>query len=494
MTVRAARVHDYNAPRTARGMGTTNAGNEDGTPGEQPRPDLPASSFSNSATFAAGLLLMLLMVCVLVPAGDPAVLGLPRDALEDHLRSVELECAEQAAWERDDGALKELSRPWRSSRGVFEEALAEIEALETYADPADEAQDGRPLLVRRAIALGELGRYAEVQGELEAHAAELPERLSTALQAAYGRDGGQAGPPSVEDGWFMAVLAESGARRGGDEAALAAASGRRRTIEDATAARTRAPLLLQIGLVLAGFALLLAWLARDRPYLPCGHAMQGLDPRAGWAVLVRALLVYLVVGAACTFAETSTLPAPAVAIWYALHAARRRIALPGWIASPLHTLGLSRPWSAGTLVLAALCGAGLMLAADLAAVRLHEAFDGPAGAAQRLRAGLSGLSPVRCALLALEAALVGPLFAELALRGLLYGGSRAVRGPLWSLAVCALFQAALYGATPLGFLSALFSAAVACLLFERTRSLWPCVAASGLSSAASLWAQAALVR
>lgn len=443
----------------------------------------------------AGLLLTFLMVCVLVPASDPVVAGVPRADFDDHLRSVEAESACQAAWEREHGLFKQLARPWRSSIGLWETVHEELESLRPYADAAEEARAGQPLLLRRAIALGELGRYEDIRDEVESHAGELPPWAPDALRSAYGRDLGGADAAPAMPGWFGAVLAGTVARRSGDEAAEADAARTRLAIEDAAAGRARAPLATQILLALAGLLVLLAWLARDRPDASSGRALpEACRPRDSWAVLVRALLVYIVVGATCVWAGIATVWAPLAASGYAWRGARKHVALRAAGAPDLGLLGWSAPSNWTRFALAAVCGTGLLVLCDLGALRLQEALDGAPGAVQRLRPGLSRMTDAQLVQLALEAAVLGPLFAEFALRGLLYCGLRALRGPLWSFSVCALFQGALYGATPLGFLSATLSAGAACALYERTRSLWPGIVAAAGSSAASLWAQAALAR
>jgi membrane protease YdiL (CAAX protease family) len=81
------------------------------------------------------------------------------------------------------------------------------------------------------------------------------------------------------------------------------------------------------------------------------------------------------------------------------------------------------------------------------------------------------------------AVLGAPLFEEIALRGLVYTSLRTRFGPWSSAVVSAALFSLLHVYSPLSALILFIGAVASALVYERTRSLLPCIIAHWLNNA-----------
>jgi uncharacterized protein len=191
--------------------------------------------------------------------------------------------------------------------------------------------------------------------------------------------------------------------------------------------------------------------------------------------LVGGLVVYVV--AAATGASLSD-PPPAVDISATLLQDVSFIAAALVFAAmvarprPWHFgLRMPRVWPAVGYVVAGYLGFLALAAAWSAALNLHEKDD----IVDQLGAGSSDIALAAVAVLV---CIVAPIAEEFFFRGYFFGALRNWRGVWPAAALTGLVFGAIHvGSAPVGFLVPLaFFGFLLCLVYQRTRSLYPCMA------------------
>jgi uncharacterized protein len=368
-----------------------------------------------------------------------------------------------------------------------------------------------PLRARLALVLAEQDRWPEAQAVLAR--AEAP-ALAAAMAAGY-RHGPAVPPdtlaralaaftdpalPPAVDEWPADRLRARVLARAGDHAGAAQATA---AIEARGWRVWRRAALAVVPLLLSTLALLAAcaWLLVRRRLEPvaAGLTTAPFTLGHGLALMTRAaalgyplafllsLLAKTLLGVADTGFGTLLFSLPLMLYL------RRELAAHGLAVAP--ALGLRGVGGGRALLLATLLLLGLeqllALGADLAfAVAGHQAHYAEVLFDDAL---LFGSAP-RAALFAIEAVVWAPLFEEIGFRGVLYPSLRTRLRPLPAAMASALVFASVHlyslgGATQI-FLGAVASA----LVYERTRSLWPCIAAHAFNNAAALVASTLVYR
>jgi membrane protease YdiL (CAAX protease family) len=376
-------------------------------------------------------------------------------------------------------------------------AALELHAGMTVGGPPEEV---RLVEGRLALLLGEAGQREPLQVMLSSLAAQKPEgaRLAAVLRFAYGLSDTRPEPGELEaviellsdprrprHTWATDRLASHLHRRLGQEAEALAAEAR--ISERGVRAQARELWLSggMIALVLAG---LLLWLGRWVSRKPLPRLASGVSPAPwsgaeGYALSVRCI-TFAQAGFLCTPDESPTgLLLGSLIGWVPMlvYLTQRVPAAYGLRLSELFGLRLKGPVSAllmASLVLIAieqLFVIGLGLAGrELGLERWYE------GVQEDLMRG----TPAEAAGFVVSAVLGAPLFEEIALRGVVYTSLRVRFGPWTSAVVSAGLFSLLHVYSPLGMLSLFTSAVASALVYERTRSLLPCIIAHGLNNAA----------
>jgi membrane protease YdiL (CAAX protease family) len=369
---------------------------------------------------------------------------------------------------------------------VRDEQLAEIAML-------------RDLQVRRAILLAEAGSADEADRALQLVEDAEP-ALCDLVRRAYGERERNVTPAVDQDaarlnpGWVRTRLELRLAERRGDTHLVDQM--REVDAERGGVLRRRATFLALLYCVpcILGLVILCAWLLRDRPEITIGTV--AIPPPWSWergfAILVRSAFAGLAISMLLLIAGSS-LELEFVSAWTTLVASipmmwwiRHYLAMPGKI-SLSHMLGLV---PSGRDVFASIGLALAVIAVDqlgssVISVALSAAGIDAHWAEFAQEHFVFGSTPY-AAMRFVDAAVWAPIFEEIGCRGLLYLTIRRRLGP----GGAAIVSAALFGAVHLyslpGLLSVCWSGVVYAVAVERTRSLWPAMAAHAFNNACVL--------
>jgi membrane protease YdiL (CAAX protease family) len=482
----------------------------------------PGLAFSQVMTLALSLVLISVLACLSQPASDNARLAQMERPVETAERVLERDLWIEDAlatfpdWTRDvAGALADLGpsareEAIRAFAKLLETSGRPMLALETATPVDPRTLDG--LRARRTVLLADADRIEEAEGDMQMLVTAGQGSFVDAVKRAWSRvrsddtrsfadyDVAIAGEDWIGQHlrYRLAVATRSEDVRAALERDILA---RRADV----AVRLRRVLLAELVPLIAGFLVLLAWIARNRPAgvtstaeIPPPWAFQ-----FGYAVVVRsafgAIAIGFVLMQSAVWLDHSgrTTWAAMLTVWGTLIVAlpmvwfvrRRLLALTG--QSFRATFGLAafpRPvwWIGFTLAVFAV--------EQLGAHAIVDAF----------RMGGIGLrwsdefvpfaifEPKSLVIAsAVDACVWGPFFGEIGFRGLLYATLRRHYGP-WQAAI---LSAAVFGAAHLSSMPELVSLTwtglVFAVAFERCRSLVPgmvCAAWAGVFSiAATVW-------
>lgn len=448
------------------------------------------------------------LLCVPVQGGlGPEMLDQPM-ALAAQYFDRELEMADASsrtvAWARP------LQRLVTSSAAdVHDEAIRELgEVLEAHARGTLEASPAEVLQLegRLALLLAEADKRDLLRARLDTLAARGPEgeRLAALVRFAYGlsderhsageleaaltplRDEARPGPTWATDRLESRVL-----RRQGNEAG--ASSAEARLLDRGARAQSRALWLggILVALVLAGLAVGAIRLVSRKPLprLSSGASPAPWTAAEGYAMTVRAgvlcLLVLIAYYVLLELLVSSSVPASlpfgtligAMPMLYYL--TRRVPAAYGSGLVELFGLRLEAPVT-GLLV------ASLVLIALEQALGLGASALSPGHWYEGVVEGAVRGGPGQALVLFVDAVLWAPLLEEIACRGLIYTSLRTRLGP-WNAAMAsaALFTLPhLY--SPGGVLALFTGATASALIYERTRSLLPCIVAHAVNNTVAM--------
>ena len=377
--------------------------------------------------------------------------------------------------------------------GVFDDDLdAPVKAYEELvaSDPPPAAEDELSLVVL----LGEAGRGTDARARAATLAAAGGDSAVYArwAAAAYGY-----AAPTQEEGaeaigeirerlaqdWFSDALVARIAARAGDAASRAEAEVEIVERGRSLLWRWRALTLAQLALVVAGIAALRRhW--RRRETIAAAALPPPWSPGAGYALLARGAVGFLLIG----WLPAGLLGRPEISTVVGLAAGIPALA---WTWRYLAARGVS-PWDAFGLrvarsrlpalaaVAVALVALGtvgeslLALGLDLAGWHSHWA-DGLPEDLLWERWWLVGVDT-------LDTALWTPVVEEFMFRGVLYGSLRGQLSVGPAALVSGLVFAAAHGYGLAGFGSVLWSGIIWALAYERTRSLWPGIAAHAVNN------------
>jgi membrane protease YdiL (CAAX protease family) len=493
----------------------------DGTPGRG-----TGLAFSQLVTLGLSLLLIGVLACLSLPSSDSARLSQMEKPVETAERVFERDLwiedaiATLPEWTRNIvGALVDAGPPTREvAIRAFADILAKggypVLALDGSPTPVDPALlDG--LRARRTVLLADVGRFEEAEGDVQQLVADGHVSFVDAVKRAWSRvrsdDVRPLGAYDVAiagDDWIgkhlqhrLAVATGSDDVREALEHAIVAR-------RDDVAARLRVVVLAQLVPLLAGFLVLLAWIARNRPH---GVTSTAEFPptwtfQAGYAVVVRSAfgaigIAFVLLQSAAwldhsgltTWAQSLTAWGTLIMALPMLWLVRRRLLAPTG-QSFSATFGLAsfpRPlwWIGFTLAMFAVDQLGVHAILDLfrmGGVGLHwsEGFESFA---------IWEHKPLVIAN-AVDACVWLPFFEEIGFRGLLYATLRRHYRP-WQ---AALLSAAVFGAAHLHSLPDLvgltWSGVVYAIAFERCKSLLPGILCSAWAAAFAIAATVLLYR
>ncbi len=381
----------------------------------------------------------------------------------------------------------------------------------TTIDPA--VLDG--LRARRMVLLADVDRIEEASGDVKNLIADGHVTFVDAVKRAWSRVRSDDVRPLAAydlsiagEDWIGVHLQHRLAVATGSDDVRASLERSILERRDDVAARLRLIALAQIVPLLAGFALLLVWIARNRP--PSITSSAEIPPtwtfHDGYGVVVRsafgAIAIALVLGQVALWLDQSgrNTWAEIVTAWGALLMAlpmlwlvRKRLLAPfGRTFSAMFGLeSLPRPlwWIGFTLALIAVDQLGSRAIVDLfrlGGIGTHWSEGFTSFAIWQHKPLVLANSIDACAW--------SPFFEELGFRGLLYATLRRHYRP----GQAALFSAALFGMGHFLSLPSLagltWSGFVYALAFERCRSLWPAVLCSAWANAFSIAATVLIYR
>ena len=369
-----------------------------------------------------------------------------------------------------------------------QEPLADLPGLHTRRESAAErAHDRLELQARRAVLLAEADRVDEAEralGEIDANGGA---EIAALLRRAYALGASDAGPYASFDlapfgeGWVADRVRLRLAERTGEsmlEAQLRADARERnrywreRVVE----------LSLALGIPwLAGLALLLAWLWKDRPVLVDGHAP--IPPpwtfESGWSVVVRAAFAGLAISVALllidetlgvhVFGAWPTLIASIPMLWWI----RKRLLAPN-AQSFVRAFGLrgfaqkTFTWIGFTLGLFALTELGSAMIPFVC-----SAFGIETHWTDALQEDLIWGSRTRVLFNSFDLVAWAPVLEEIGFRGLLFMTFRRRAGPFGAALLSSSLFGIVHGYSLPGFLDVCWSGLVFALAYERSRSLVP---------------------
>jgi membrane protease YdiL (CAAX protease family) len=393
----------------------------------------------------------------------------------------------------------------REAVAAYREALAFVDG---HPRGEDTTRSPGPLLVRLAVTLLESGRAEEVRPILARLDSEEGESaLAAALvRFAYGL-GGRAGDDeraalanllrraqAPEPSWTGLQVAARLAERQGQPERAAAARSALTGLGERHGGRVTALGAAYYALVLAGLAcLIMGGLRRRQEGFQPFVALAGGLPRApwrfddGWAVAVRAagagvmvtFFALIVVQGALGVEQVPVLTL--LAGLPMLFMIERQLLAPAGV--PLRpAFGLdARPTTAlaaATLGLLAL-EQGLVILVTYVGHRLGHDSSWTSSVEETLIFG----SPAAVASQILDMVVAAPVLEEIGFRGLVYGTLRTRLGVWPAALVSAAVFAALHPYSLAGCLSLFVGAVASALVYERTRSLVPSIAAHAANNA-----------
>jgi membrane protease YdiL (CAAX protease family) len=387
---------------------------------------------------------------------------------------------------------------YEATTGWADELTESVEWYEELAEASNE-----PLtLVYLAVLEGEAGRIGRVRDEIKGWD-RLPNPFpvyARLLEAAY-LDQGAIGTDEaaalrdelsgeVPDGWFADRLAISLAARAGDQGWLAEAQGNLAARGEALLWRARLMLAIDLGIIVAGFALAMGLRARARQDARALAVAGAAVPppwsgSVGAAVLLRggALWISLLIAVMAFGTDEVRLLAVPLTYLPLLLLARHHLLEPaglglreglGLVPGPS---GLERGWR----LMAVMASAGLLgewlitLVAEPAGFSSHwtEGFD---------EAMIWG-DPARLAGSLIETIVFAPVFEEIVFRGLFFATLRRRYGFVASAAISATVFAVAHGYGLMGFASVLWSGMLWAWVYERSGSVLPGILAHMLNNA-----------
>jgi hypothetical protein len=379
-----------------------------------------------------------------------------------------------------DRWLRELYGLLGSSR---ERTLREAEAA--YLELAwvdDPARGGESLLApRRAILLLELGERGPASRELDRVALQAASSdTAPAIAWAFALDprapepaGGRAALEALPEGWARSRALARWAER---ERALGGEDPRAPAGAEAARLRrhTRLLTIAWLAPTLAGVGVLCARALARRRGRPAGPARIPPPWSAGdgLAVALRGFWLYAAISLLAPNwlgCAASALALLALVAWSRRHLVASR---------PLAALGLGRT---GLARAAPLVGFTLAMLAvhEVGSTAIERAFDA-LGASPHWSEGvledLLYLPGLQAAVFTADLAGVAPVFEEALFRGLVYASLRARLGVVAALVASTALFALPHGYSPSGLADVLWGGAVWGFAYERSRSLWPCVA------------------
>jgi membrane protease YdiL (CAAX protease family) len=374
-------------------------------------------------------------------------------------------------------------------------------ALEAHAQGKVEAPPEEVRLVegRLAMVLAEAGKQDLLPQRLSTLAASGSEgaRLAALVRFAYGLSDEPPAPEQLQatlrllteparpsHTWATDRLASRALRRLGQEAEASAADARigdrgaRALWRDLGLSALLAVLIL-VGLVLGLIRLVSR---RPLPLLSSGVSPAPWTSSEGYAMAVRAI-IFSQAGFLCVpdYSAVSWLLGSLIGWLPMLYYLTRRVpAVHGTGLSELFGLKLQAPVAA-------------LLVATLVLIAIEQTFAVGLGlVGQRLDPGrwyegvqedLMRGSPAEAAGFFVAGVLGAPLFEEIALRGLVYTSLRIRFGPWASALISAALFSLLHVYSPVAALILLAGAVASALVYERTRSLLPCILAHLLNNA-----------
>ncbi len=462
----------------------------------------PVRPFNPAVTVILTLLLVFGCIFALVGSAEGTLYfegGRQPLAMTAQYFDRELELAEAAhsvAWAR---VLRSLGAA--PVEKVREEAIRGLQAaLDARAQGDVDATPEQVRLVegRLALVLAEAGKGERLQARLDPLAGGGPQgsRLTAVVRFAYGLSDERPDAQQLEAAltsltepsrprhtWATDRLASHVFRRLGQEAEASAAEAR--ILERGTRALTRDLGLsaVLVALVLAGLVVGAIRLVSRRPLplLSSGVSPAPWSGSEGYAMAVRAI----------TFSQAGFLCVPdSSAVSWLL------ASLIGWLPM-LYYLTRRVPATHGT-ELVELFGLKLkapvtaLLVSSLVLIAIEQSFTVALGlAGQELDPGrwyesvqedLMRGTPAEAMGFFVSAVLGAPLFEEIALRGLVYTSLRIRFGPWTSAVVSAALFSLLHVYSPIAALILFTGAVASALVYERTRSLLPCIIAHALNN------------
>ncbi|MFC1707511.1 lysostaphin resistance A-like protein [Planctomycetota bacterium] len=390
------------------------------------------------------------------------------------------------------------------------------EALKRHLRGVDSSDVPLSFLGSLAVLQAELDRTGEARRTvalIDALSDTQAHILAAAIRQAYGF------PGTVEEttqylidegmalhilceGWSKERLARRLAERAGDAQNAARVAEEQKQRGQSLLLRSRVFLVLQLGVVVVGLALVLVWLLKRRPALTIGEAPVpgGFTPGLCWAVIVRGMTIagalvltlHLVGGPlldlVIEFGSAVLLLPFALVAWYLVlrPTARLRASTPGagsvdptaqprrrrW--SIITGFGLAIPrerrrlMGGFTLVMVSVGWIGSW-AIVIAATSMGAEMPWHESIIEELLWGSTGTVLLTSA----DAVIAAPLFEEILFRGIIYASIRSRLAPLPAALTSAALFSVLHLYSPIGFVMVMWSGVLWALVYEKCRSLWP---------------------
>jgi membrane protease YdiL (CAAX protease family) len=395
----------------------------------------------------------------------------------------------------------------REAIEAYRQALSFVAA---HPQSEDSTRSPGPLLLRLAVTLLEAGRTEEAQPVLARLDQEEgdPRLAASVVRFAYG-----SGSPITDEAraalssllsraaapvpaWTSLHLEARLAERLGQPERAAAARSALTALGERYGGRVTALGVAYYALVLAGLACLIAGGLRRRhgeggrlafPELASGWPSPPWTFGDGWSVAVRSAGAALLVAVFAVVVLQGTLGIERVPLLTLVAGLPMLLMIERRLLGPAHlqlreAFGL-RPRVSATVVAAA---ALALVAIEQGLVMLVSYLAHRAGHdvswASSIEEELIFASPAALVSQLLDMVVAAPVLEEIGCRGLIYGTLRT-RLPPWP---AALISAALFAMvhlySPVGFISLFVGAVASALVYERTRSLLPSIAAHGVNN------------
>jgi membrane protease YdiL (CAAX protease family) len=388
-----------------------------------------------------------------------------------------------------------------------------VRALDRKPPPAAPPRARGALLARIAIVLLEQGAAGEARVAL-ARLEDAGEPLSAEVirraylgpspddRAALGEARGLlAIPGAPSPSWTTSRLAARFLARAGDGDGAGASLASLRQAAARYGRRADGAAALFYGLVLLGALCLTASAISGRWFPPLAEG----QPRApwtleqGWSVAMRgtaAVLLVAIVGLPVLQAALGIQSLPLSSLLAALPLLvllERRLLAPAQLSAG-EVFGLRPRATAPAVAVAALGLAALWLGLESLIILGAQAAGLVLPWSDTVHEDvILGGAPVVVSVL-LDGIVVAPVVEEIAFRGLVYGSLRARFAPWPAALLSAALFASLHLHQPIGMAVVFTGAVASALVYERTRSLWPCIAAHALNNVFALAIEPLLYR